>query len=142
VTGFSNSLHRDQSTVLSGTFTGADRLDHVNSDPRPAFQRPAERSANPPDHVDALPTLVFGQPICGVAAIDRHHRQRKQVVLPHEQGGLIDFPYGAGVPATLKHHRSRGPVREQRLTEGSGETADCITDSDVLRRFGCRAPWK
>src|SRR5215204_6813540 len=53
-----------------------------------------------------------------------------------------DFPYSAGVPSTLKHRRSRGPVRKQRLTEGSGETADCITGSDVRRRFGCRTPCK
>jgi hypothetical protein len=66
----------------------------------------------------------------------------RNLFLPLLEVSVRDFPYSAGVPATLKHRRSRGPVRKQRLTEGSGETADCITGSDVRRRFDCRTPCK
>ena len=64
------------------------------------------------------------------------------LLLPFLEETVRDFPYGAGVPATLKHRRSRGPVPKQRLNEVSSETADCITGSDVRRRFGCRTPCK
>ncbi len=60
--------------------------------------------------------------------------------LPLLEVSVRDFSYSAGRSYQAKAPPQPGLVRKQRLTEGSGETADCITGSDVRRRFCCRTP--